>query len=109
MGQPVVEARPGDGGSRELLRLAAPLVLSSSFFTIQITVDRLMLSHQSSTAVGAAMQAGVYYWTPLALLQFTAMYASTFVAQYVGAGRQERVGPAVWQAIHFAVIGRQRF
>jgi MATE family multidrug resistance protein len=32
------------------------------------------------------------------------MYASTFVAQYVGAGRKERVGPAVWQALHFALI-----
>src|SRR5262245_48123780 len=121
MGQPPIEDNPdaggslgllsrrcvdrerGPGGSWELLRIAAPLVLSSSFFTIQLTVDRLMLAQQSSTAVGAAMSAAVWYWTPLALLQFTAMYASTFVAQYVGAGRKERVGPAVWQSTYVAV------
>src|SRR5207248_6646395 len=31
-------------------------------------------------------------------------YTSTFVAQYTGAARPHRVGPAVWQGIHFAVL-----
>lgn len=95
---------PGAGGSRELLKLAAPLVLSSSFFTLQLTIDRLMLSNQDSDSIGAAMSAGVLYWAPLALLQFTASYAGTFVAQYAGAGRKDRIGPAVWQSLYFAVI-----
>ena len=33
------------------------------------------------------------------------MYTSTFVAQYIGANRPERVGPAVWQGIYFSIIG----
>src|SRR5437764_1001462 len=100
----IVDRERGPGGSWELLRLAAPLVLSSSFFTIQITADRLMLSQQNSEIVGAAMLGGITYWTPLALLYFTAMYTSTFVAQYVGAGRKERVGAAVWQGIYFSLF-----
>ena len=36
--------------------------------------------------------------------QVTAGYVSTFVAQYTGAGRPQRVGPAVWQGIHFATL-----
>ncbi len=95
------EPDAGAGGSRALLKLAAPLVLSNAFWTLQLTIDRVML--QDSNAVGAAMFAGVLFWTPLALLQFTAGYATTFVAQYVGAGRKERVGPAVWQSIYFSV------
>lgn len=90
------------GGSRELLKLAFPLVLSNAFWTLQMTIDRIMLSRQNSDAVGAAMTAGVLYWVPLALLQQTAAYATTFVAQYIGAGRKERAGPAVWQAIYFS-------
>jgi Na+-driven multidrug efflux pump len=35
------------------------------------------------------------------LLSNGAGYASIFVAQYVGAGQPRRVGPAVWQGIHF--------
>lgn len=92
----------GAGGSGELLKLAFPLVLSNAFWTLQMTIDRIMLSRQNSDAVGAAMTAAVLYWVPLALLQQTAAYATTFVAQYIGAGRKERVGPAVWQAIYFS-------
>jgi MATE family multidrug resistance protein len=93
----------GPGGGRELLALAFPLILSNSLWTLQITIDRVMLGQLSSNAVGAAMAAVLVFWTPLALLQSTCAYATTFVAQYHGAGRPRRVGPAVWQALYFAV------
>jgi MATE family multidrug resistance protein len=91
------------GGTAELLRLALPLILSNSFWTLQIAIDRAFLSRLSSDAVAASMPAAILFWTPLTLLQNTANYATTFVAQYVGAGRRLRVGPAVWQAIYFAM------
>jgi MATE family multidrug resistance protein len=93
----------GEGGGREVMRLALPLIVSSSFWTLQITIDRILLSHRSSEAIGAAMPAALLMWTPLTLLQNTCNYATTFVAQYLGAGRKERIGPAVWQALYFAV------
>ena len=98
MGQP----NPKEGGSRELLALALPLIASNGFLTIQLTIDRVMLSRQNSDAVGAAMMSAVMFWTPFALLQFTTAYVSTFVAQYVGADRPHRVGPSIWQALYFA-------
>jgi len=94
----------GAGGSLELWQVALPLVLSNAFWTLQITAGRVMLSRQNSETVGAAMSAGVLYWAMFALLHQTASYAATFVAQYLGAGRPQRVGPAVWQAIHFSLI-----
>ncbi len=94
----------GEGGGQELLRLALPLILSNSFWTIQITVDRIVLSRYNPDAVGAAMLAVLLFWTPFILLQNTANYATTFVAQYLGAGRVHRIGPSVWQALHFSVI-----
>jgi multidrug resistance protein, MATE family len=92
-----------EGGVRELLRLALPLILSNSFMTVQIAIDRMLLSQASSETVAASMPGAILYWTFLALFQFTANYATTFVAQYVGAGRPQRVGPAVWQALYFSV------
>jgi MATE family multidrug resistance protein len=86
------------------MRLAIPLILSSSFMTLQITIDRALLSQASSDAVAAAMPAAILYWTFLSLFQNTANYATTFVAQYTGAGRPHRVGPAVWQALYFSII-----
>src|SRR6267378_7143733 len=92
-----------EGGGRELLWLALPLILSSSFLTLQVSIDRALLSHFSSDAVAAAMPAALLYWTPFLLLQNIANYATTFVAQYMGAGRPERVRPAVWQAFYFSI------
>ncbi len=88
---------------RELLRLSLPFIVSSSCTTIQIFIDRIFVSGVNSDAVAAAMPTVGYFWTPLALLQFTVLYATVFVAQYLGAGRPNRVGPVVWQAIYFAL------
>lgn len=98
-----------EGGGRELMRLALPLILSSSFLTLQITIDRALLSRYSSEAVAAAMPAALLYWTFLTLVQNTASYATTFVAQYTGAKRPERVGPAIWQALYFSLAAGTAF
>jgi MATE family multidrug resistance protein len=93
-----------EGGAGELLRIAFPLILSNSVWTLQIFIDRMLLSWYSIDAGAAAMPGVLYFWTPFFLLQTTASYATTFVAQYLGAGRLHRVGPAVWQGFHFATI-----
>lgn len=94
----------GDGGGRELVRLALPLMVSHSVLTLQVIVDSIMLGRLSSEAVGAQGMAVALFWTPMILLQLTAGYATTFVAQYVGARQDERVGPAVWQGLHFSLL-----
>jgi MATE family multidrug resistance protein len=97
------------GGYRELLRLALPLIITNSCWTLQLTIDRIFLGHYDTDAVGAVMPAMLWFWTPFALLQFTAAYASTFVAQYLGAGRPRRVGPVIWQSLHCSVLGGLAF
>ncbi len=92
------------GGLRELIGLAWPLILSSSFLTIQFFLDAVFLTWYHTDAAGAVMVSAVIFWTCFILLQTTTNYATTFVAQYLGAGRKERVGPAVWQAIYFALF-----
>jgi MATE family multidrug resistance protein len=90
------------GGARELLGLAWPLIVSNSIWTLQITLDRALLSRSGSQSVAAGMASAMIFWTFLSLFQNTANYATTFVAQYTGAGRHEQVGPVVWQALYFA-------
>jgi len=92
------------GSSRELLTLAAPLILSQSFMTVQVFLDTILLSWHDPREMTASFPAVMWYWLAFGFLQVTAGYASTFVAQYMGAGRPHRVGPAVWQAIHFSVV-----
>jgi MATE family multidrug resistance protein len=97
------------GGPRELLRVAVPLILSSSFLTLQVTIDRALLSQWSSAAVAAAIPAALFYLTPFLFLQNIANYATAFVAQYTGAGRRQRVGPAVWQSLYFSLAAGLAF
>ena len=85
--------RPTPGGSRELLALAAPLILSQGFMTVQVFVDTVLLARHDPGEMAASLPAVMWFWLPFGLLQVTAGYTSTFVAQYTGAGRPHRVGP----------------
>jgi len=92
----------GGGGGREVALLAYPLILSHLSFTIQTFVDRLFLTWYSAEAVAGAVTGLFAVWSVVALFTGTGEYLTTFVAQYIGAGRPTRVGPAVWQGIYFA-------
>jgi MATE family multidrug resistance protein len=87
-----------------LLALATPLIVSQSFMTVQVFVDTILLSWHDPREMTASFPAVMWFWMVFGLLQVTAGYTSTFVAQYTGAGRPHRVGPAVWQGIYFAIL-----
>src|SRR5262245_36488544 len=95
---------PRPGGSRELLQLAAPLIVSQSFMTVQVFVDTILLAKHKTLEMTASFPAVMWFWLFFGFLQVTAGYTSTFVAQYTGARRPERVGVAVWQGIYFAIL-----
>lgn len=103
-GPPSSSADAPAGGVRELMRLALPLIFSSSFLTIQFTIDRIFLSKYSTEAVQAVIPAVMVFWTGFILLQTTANFATTFVAQYIGAQRPQRVGPVIRQSMLFSVL-----
>jgi multidrug resistance protein, MATE family len=101
---PDAAPHPLPGGSRELLFLATPLIVSQSFMTVQVFVDTILLAWHDQLEMSASLPAVMWFWQLFGLLQVTAGYTSTFVAQYTGAARPHRVGPAVWQGIYFAVL-----
>jgi multidrug resistance protein, MATE family len=94
-----------EGGVREVLIVAIPLILSCGAHTIQTFIDRLFLARLDNDAMSGAMLAGLCNFCFVAFLMGLVAYTSTFVAQYGGAGRPERIGPAVWQGIYLALAG----
>jgi MATE family multidrug resistance protein len=82
--------------------LAYPLILGHLSFTIQTFVDRLFLTWYSAEAVAGAVTGLFAVWAIVALFTGTGEYLTTFVAQYFGAGRPERIGAAIWQGIYFS-------
>lgn len=95
---------PEPGSARELLTVAVPLILSAGSLSIMNVIDRILLTWHSSEALAAALPAGVLHWTVMSVAIGTAMYANTFVAQYDGAGKPERVVASIWQGIYLSVI-----
>lgn len=95
-----------DAGSlRELLRVAIPLIISSGSLSVMGIVDRLLLTGLSIDALSASMPAGMMHWTILSIPFGVAMYVNTFVAQYEGAGRKDKVAACIWQGLWIALIG----
>jgi multidrug resistance protein, MATE family len=93
----------GPGGGREVLVMAYPLILGHMSFTIQTFVNRIFLTWYSAEAVAGAVTGLFATWSLIALFTGTGEYLTTFIAQYHGAGRPERIGPAVWQGIYFSL------
>jgi MATE family multidrug resistance protein len=90
-------------GGREVLRVAAPLVVSSLSWTIMTFVDRMLLNWVSGTAMAAAFNANVAWFSVLCLPLGICSYANTFVAQYDGARQPHRIGLVVWQTVWIAI------
>jgi MATE family multidrug resistance protein len=72
--------------------------------TVQVFVDTILLARHDRLEMAASFPATMWFWLFFALPQVTVAYVSTFVAQYTGARRPHRVGPAVWQGIHLAIL-----
>lgn len=92
------------GGLRQTLAVALPLIASTVSWTIMIFTDRVFLTWYSADAVAAALPAGNIAFTIICFPLGLASYVNTFVAQYHGANRPERIGPAVWQALFIGMI-----
>lgn len=86
-----------------MLRISYPLILSHMSFTIQTFVDRVFLTWDSPEAVAGAVTGLFLTWGVIGLFMAVGEYVTTFVAQYHGAGRPERIGPALWQGVYFTL------
>lgn len=93
------------GSIWEALRIALPLVIAASGSAVKLFTDRIMLAHYSGEATAAGLSAGIFYFMLTAFWLGAAGYAASFVAQYTGAGRNERVGAAVWQGVFLGLLG----
>jgi MATE family multidrug resistance protein len=94
-----------EGGYRQLLQLAFPLILSTGSWAVLHFVDRMLLTWYSRDALAAAMPAGILNFALVSVFVGSVSYAGTFVAQYFGAGKNEKIGKVIWHVIYFSVIG----
>jgi MATE family multidrug resistance protein len=91
------------GSWREVLAVSLPLMMSSGLWAVLHFVDRVFLSRYSPEALAASMPAGILQYTIMAFFLGTIGFSSTFVAQYFGAARPERIGTVIIHGIYLAI------
>lgn len=95
---------PLPGSPREVLSVALPLIVNSAAFLVMQFSDRVFLARYSSTAIGAAMPAGILSFALLGFVASIAGYSGTFVAQYAGAGDRKACVGATMQGVYLSLL-----
>ena len=78
-------------------------MITTGAWAVMLFVDRLILFKSSIYEFNAALPAGTLYWLVMSFFVGIASYTNTFVAQYFGAGKPERIGASVWQGIRLGI------
>ncbi len=89
---------------QRILIIAFPMVISQATDSIMMFVDRLFLSRLGAEYLAAGMSGGLTMFMVSSLFIGTVSYANALVAQLYGAGRKEKCGVAVFQALMIAVL-----
>lgn len=87
-----------------LLRLAGPMILSTSAITMMQIIDTLVLARYSGVAVAAIGPAGFAVILFQGFLFGTSGYAGTFVAHHFGRGDDAGVRRSAWLGIHTSLF-----
>lgn len=89
---------------RELLRVAFPLIITSTSFTLLNFCDRMFLSNYSPVSIQAVVPAGILAFTLTSFFMALCAMANSFVAQYYGAGEYKNCSRSVAQAVFIALF-----
>lgn len=87
----------------EVFRTAAPLILSSGAGAIKLFCDRLMLTWHSDVSMVAALSGGMAAFLLASPFLGISAYASSFVSQFRGAGRETKIGGCIRQSLLISI------
>ncbi len=79
------------------------MVSTATTMVMEFT-DRVFLAGHSLEAIAAALPGGIAAFVPISFFLGIASYTGVFIAQYWGAGQEDRVAAALWHGIYFALV-----
>ena len=90
--------------SRELLRLALPILASQALRLAFQWIDALWVRGLGVTATAAITTSVFVLWSVYALNDVFAVGLSAYVSQLIGAGDRQRAGVAAWKGLRAAFL-----
>jgi MATE family multidrug resistance protein len=88
---------------RYMLKLAAPMIVTTISFTIMQFVDRYMVSRLGTEALAAILPAGFASFLPSGFAIGAMVSLSTFVSQSLGRGDRKSCSNYFWQTIYLGL------
>lgn len=86
------------GGVREMISVALPMVVSFACDTVMIFTDRLLLSRLGPDMMNAALGGGICFYMLITFMIGLTGYTTALAAQYLGAGRKQDCPKVTFQA-----------
>lgn len=90
-----------EGGVREMIQIALPMIVSNACDTVMVFTDRLFLSRLGAEQMSAAMAGGMSSFVLVIFFVGIISYSTAMIAQYYGAGRENMCGRVVFQSVLF--------
>jgi MATE family multidrug resistance protein len=87
-----------------MLKLAAPMVVTTISVTIMQFVDRFMVSRLGTEALAAVLPAGIVSFVPGSFAMGVMTSLNTFVSQSLGRGDKKNCSNYFWQVIYAGVV-----
>ncbi len=96
--------KPTADSLHELMVVAIPLILSAGSMMLMQFIDRIYLTWYSSSALAASLPASMLNWSTSAIAFGAVAYVNSFVSQYDGANRPDRISRAIWQSVYLGIL-----
>jgi len=96
----LLSSSDGETSLRYMLKLAAPMIVTTISFTIMQFVDRIMVSRLGTDALAAILPAGFVSFVPGAFAIGAMTSLNTFVSQSLGRGNKKDCSNYFWQAVY---------
>lgn len=90
--------------TREVFRVALPLMVSAGTFSLVLFADRTLLLKYDGPSMSASMAGGNLFWVLVCMPVGIASMTGAIVSQYVGAGEHDRIGRFLWQSVWLALL-----
>ena len=87
---------------RRILVLAGPVVITQMTHTAMGLIDAMMVGRLGVVALAGVGLGAIISWWLLGFFVGLLQGVNTFVAQFFGAGKKDRVGVAFWQGLYLA-------
>ncbi len=97
-----IDGEPRWTGTREVLAMAWPIILSSVSYTVMEFCDKWMVSQLGTAPLAAVGSASIWSFTLSTLLIGTVGCVSTFAAQSLGRGNLSHCANYAWQGLYLS-------